>query len=87
LATLGKGMFINKGRNPERVASKDIETAIATLSGLLLMFPAMPLPRVAKAQPWAGISERFQRNEMRRPYKTQSLPQVLTSCHHDLLIT
>jgi hypothetical protein len=30
-------------------------------SGLRLRENVMPFPKVAKAQPWAGISERFQR--------------------------
>ena len=33
----------------------------ATLSELRLLCNYMRVPRVAKAQPWAGISERFQR--------------------------
>jgi hypothetical protein len=32
-----------------------------TLSGLRLKNLELSLPRVAKAQPWPGISERFQR--------------------------
>ena len=46
-------------RNPEGVGQR--LTAGATPSELRLRENGMRFPRVAKAQPWAGIGERFQR--------------------------
>ena len=46
------------GRDSEGVATVlELATTNATPSGLRLLSTGTPFPRVAKAQPWAGVGE------------------------------
>jgi hypothetical protein len=58
-------MRISLGRNPEGVATcVRSMTGDATLSGFRLQKKETRVPRVARAQPRAGISQRFKRSSL-----------------------